>query len=212
MERFSMNDTVKQWVEKAERDYLTAQRELSATDKPNYDAVCFHAQQCIEKLIKGLLIQLGIVPPKTHGLVFLSSLLAPVCSDWSAEPEDLRFLTRAAVDFRYPGESADEETAKEALAICTQLRASLVYCLAAEHPKSYRVKGYPEMFRLALYFLLPVFRVSAVKSHFFGFRISIFGFFFLRLHFPKSLLFLRRFPLSQYHQSAPEINHLCLNE
>jgi HEPN domain-containing protein len=120
-----MNDTVKQWAEKAERDFLTAQRELDNIDLPNYDAVCFHAQQCIEKLMKGLLIHLGVVPPKTHGLILLSNLLSPVCNDWSASSEDLRFLTRAAVDFRYPGESADAEIAREALAICTRMRENL---------------------------------------------------------------------------------------
>jgi hypothetical protein len=33
-----MNDTVKEWVEKAERDYATAKRELAVVDQPNYDA------------------------------------------------------------------------------------------------------------------------------------------------------------------------------
>ena len=46
-----MNDTVKEWLEKADRDYATAARELKVEDNPNYDAVCFHAQQCIEKLM-----------------------------------------------------------------------------------------------------------------------------------------------------------------
>ena len=48
-----MNDTVKEWIQKAEKDYATATRELAALEQPNYDAVCFHAQQCIEKLMKG---------------------------------------------------------------------------------------------------------------------------------------------------------------
>ncbi len=41
-----MNDTVKEWIDKAERDLATARRELAAVEQPNYDAVCFHAQQC----------------------------------------------------------------------------------------------------------------------------------------------------------------------
>jgi hypothetical protein len=39
--------------------------------------------------------------------------------------EELRLLTRAAVDFRYPGEAADREEAAEALEIATRMRASL---------------------------------------------------------------------------------------
>jgi HEPN domain-containing protein len=37
-----------EWVEKAEGDWHTAGRELKATEFPNYDAVCFHAQQCAD--------------------------------------------------------------------------------------------------------------------------------------------------------------------
>ena len=117
-----MNKVVKEWRDKAEGDYATAQRELKAQQNPNYDAVCFHAQQCIEKLMKAALIQRQIVPPKTHDLFLLDKLLRPVCTDWQTAVDELRFLTRAAVDFRYPGESADREEAEEALEICSTLR------------------------------------------------------------------------------------------
>lgn len=46
MERSSMNGTVNEWVSKAEGDYATAARELRATESPNYDAACFHAEHC----------------------------------------------------------------------------------------------------------------------------------------------------------------------
>ena len=42
-----MNEIVKEWIDKAEADFATAERELAARDRENYDAVCFHAQQCI---------------------------------------------------------------------------------------------------------------------------------------------------------------------
>jgi len=54
-----MDATVSEWVAKAEGDYRTAERELHPTGTPNFDAVCFHAEQCAEKLIKALLIHLG---------------------------------------------------------------------------------------------------------------------------------------------------------
>jgi HEPN domain-containing protein len=120
-----MKGTAKEWTVKAEADYSTATRELKAAESPNFDAVCFHAQQCSEKLMKALLIHLGTVPPRTHDLTELDRLLAPVCAQWSWPVQDLRFLTRAAVDFRYPGESADREEATESLEIATRLRASL---------------------------------------------------------------------------------------
>jgi len=124
-----MNATVKEWLNKAEKDFATARRELAAVDSPNYDAVCFHAQQCIEKLMKGLMIHLGVIPSKTHDLAYLNQLLAPACPEWSWPSEDLRFLTRAAVAFRYPGESADKGDAQKALHIAVGLREKLLALL-----------------------------------------------------------------------------------
>ncbi len=121
-----MNETIREWIAKVEGDYRTAGRELRVEADPNFDAVCYHAQQCIEKLMKALLIQQGVVFEKQHDLIYLHGLLAPVCNGWSCQMEDLRFLTRAAVNFRYPGESADQEEAAEAFEICTQLRQRLL--------------------------------------------------------------------------------------
>ena len=50
-----MNGIVAEWIEKAEGDYRTAEREMRVRKAPNYDAVCFHAQQCAEKYLKAFL-------------------------------------------------------------------------------------------------------------------------------------------------------------
>jgi|SRR6516225_1822665 len=131
-----MNGTVKEWVLKAEADFATAGRELQATANPNYDAVCFHAQQCVEKLMKALLIHLGVTPPKTHDLGALEALLTPVCPAWSWAAQDLRFLTRASVDFRYPGEQADKEEARQAHEIAGSLRQRLRQLLGRRHRRT----------------------------------------------------------------------------
>ncbi|MDO8589406.1 MAG: HEPN domain-containing protein [Armatimonadota bacterium] len=124
-----MNEVVREWVEKAEGDFLTARREMAAPDRPNYDAVCFHAQQCVEKLMKALLISKNVVPPKTHDLVRLSDLLQSAIEEWTWPLPDLRFLDRAAVQFRYPGESANMEDAEETLSIASVLRQRLITLL-----------------------------------------------------------------------------------
>jgi HEPN domain-containing protein len=36
-----MKPIIKDWVEKAEGDFATAQREMRARKNPNYDAACF---------------------------------------------------------------------------------------------------------------------------------------------------------------------------
>jgi len=124
-----MNEVVTEWVDKAGGDYLTATREINA-DPANYDAVCFHAQQCIEKLLKAALIARGKLPAKTHDLVVLSDLLRSIEPQWHWPVEELRLLSRSAVSFRYPGESADHEEAEAALHACEAQRQRLLVILA----------------------------------------------------------------------------------
>jgi HEPN domain-containing protein len=49
-----------EWRQKADGDLATAKRELRARSAPNYDAACFHAQQCAEKYLKALLQERAI--------------------------------------------------------------------------------------------------------------------------------------------------------
>ncbi len=66
-----------EWIEKAEDDYLAAQREYRARKHPLYDIACFHAQQCAEKYLKARLFEAGINIAKTHNLrTLLQSVLA----------------------------------------------------------------------------------------------------------------------------------------
>lgn len=63
-----MNPAAIAWVDLAEADYGAASREFALAAGPNVPVVCFHAQQCAEKLIKALLVTHGIDPPKAHDL------------------------------------------------------------------------------------------------------------------------------------------------
>jgi HEPN domain-containing protein len=47
-----MKQITREWIEKAEGDFATAEREAAVDQSPNYDAVCFHTQQCAEKYLK----------------------------------------------------------------------------------------------------------------------------------------------------------------
>jgi HEPN domain-containing protein len=116
-----MAHVIEEWVIKARSDLATARREFAVNEDPNLDAVCFHAQQGIEKLMKALLIQLQLPVPRTHDLVVLARLTnkAPLLE--SSIEDQLMFLTRAAVEYRYPGESAEPEDAQEALDIATRM-------------------------------------------------------------------------------------------
>jgi HEPN domain-containing protein len=125
-----MNEVVREWIDKAAGDYLTATREAQA-DPPNYDAACFHAQQCIEKLLKAAVIAKGEIPPKTHDLTILSGLLTSLDPGWHWPVEELRLLSHSAVIFRYPGESADREEAEAVLTVAKALRQRLLSLLDA---------------------------------------------------------------------------------
>lgn len=111
-----------EWIDKAEGDFATVQREIRARKNPNYDAACFHAQQCTEKYLKARLQELTIPFPKTHDLDALLNLLVPSEPLWDALRPALQELSDYAVSFRYPGDEADRAKARAATALCRQVR------------------------------------------------------------------------------------------
>jgi HEPN domain-containing protein len=119
-----MNPLVLEWIEKAEGDYFSALREYRARKTPNYDAACFHAQQAVEKYLKAILQAREIPFRKTHDLTILFDLFPEIPEGASLRP-DLHLLTQYAVAFRYPGESATKEQAKEAVKSAGKLRKTL---------------------------------------------------------------------------------------
>ncbi len=120
-----MNDLTIEWVEKAEGDFATLQRELRARLHPNYDAACFHAQQMAEKYLKAYLQEHRISFPRTHDLVELLELCLSIHLGFEFYRHDLQALTRYAVRYRYPGESADKDEARRAFQLATTIRKFL---------------------------------------------------------------------------------------
>jgi len=112
-----MKDLTKEWIKKSEGDVGTAVRESSVKEGANWDAVCFHAQQAVEKYLKGILQEIEKPFSKTHDLSVLLELALSEFSELSVLADDLEWLSAFAVEFRYPGEEALEEDAKHALAI-----------------------------------------------------------------------------------------------
>jgi HEPN domain-containing protein len=119
-----MKPLTSEWIEKAEGDYASAQREFRARKLPNYDAACFHAQQCVEKYIKANLQEADIAFPKIHDLVALLDIMLPIEPLWSSFKPQLRILSSLAVEVRYPGLTADKDMAEQAIKICKSVRKS----------------------------------------------------------------------------------------
>ncbi|HEX5836188.1 MAG TPA: HEPN domain-containing protein [Anaerolineales bacterium] len=117
-----MNPAVAEWVAKAEGDFLTAGRELRARKAPNYDAVCFHAQQCAEKYLKAILQGNEKHIPKIHNLVELMLLSEEIDSSFEMLRADLVTMERYSVRVRYPGNFAEKDEAQSAYAAAGTVR------------------------------------------------------------------------------------------
>jgi HEPN domain-containing protein len=112
----------REWVKKAEGDFVTAQREVRARKSPNYESACFHAQQSVEKYLKARLQEAGIEFPHTHDLVALLKLVIPVEPLWAGLAASAKVLTQHAVKTRYPGSSVTRAQAKDAVLRCREIR------------------------------------------------------------------------------------------
>ena len=123
-----------EWVEKAEGDFASANRELRARKQANYDSACFHAQQCAEKYLKARLQEAEIRFARTHDLPALLDQLLTLDPAWESLRSDLDALTTYAVDFRYPGASATKELAAQAVRQCKRIRAAVRSRLGLKTP------------------------------------------------------------------------------
>jgi HEPN domain-containing protein len=117
-----MKSATAEWVTKAEGDFMTAGRELRARKSPNYDAVCFHAQQCAEKYLKAVLQENDKYIPKIHNLIELMLLCEEIDSGFELLRADLVTMERYAVRGRYPGEVAEKEDAQSTYAAVGTVR------------------------------------------------------------------------------------------
>jgi HEPN domain-containing protein len=118
-----MNPATTEWVTKAEADFATAGRELRARKAPNYDAVCFHTQQCAEKYHKAVLQENEKYIPKIHNLIELMLLCEEIDGSFEMLRADLVVMERYSVRIRYPGEFAEKNDARSAYASAKTARA-----------------------------------------------------------------------------------------
>jgi HEPN domain-containing protein len=80
------------WIEYAEND-LEAVTILSAQLKPKFEIVCYHCQQCAEKMLKGYIASQNGRLMKTHDLVVLCQTSATYDSDFDTILEQCSDLT-----------------------------------------------------------------------------------------------------------------------
>lgn len=95
------------WFEYAENDFEAATI-LSAQLKPKYEIVCYHCQQCAEKVLKGYIASNNGRLLKTHDLVVLCQTSANYDPDFENIIEQCSDLTIYTSEVRYPNFMAIE--------------------------------------------------------------------------------------------------------
>ena len=117
-----MQAITQQWVDKAEGDWVSMNREGVAQNPPNHDLVCYLAQQCAEKYLKARLQEDNVAFPKTHNLPALLALILPIEASWNVLRVALTKLDDYGVEFRYPGHDANAVDAQDAQQYCKAVR------------------------------------------------------------------------------------------
>ncbi len=124
-----MNDKIKpqpslqwkEWIERAEEDYLLAQSAIRRKSPLAYGAT-FHSQQCVEKIIKAILIYRSISFPRTHDLAALGLLCKKSGIILPIDEDALEVLTGYGVEARYPGTQLTIDEAKESVKLASTMR------------------------------------------------------------------------------------------
>lgn len=107
-----MTEVVDGWLDLARRDARVGEGLLGLGE---IEAAAFHVQQAAEKLIKALLIEQHIMPPRVHDLARLLSLLpTDVESPMSdLDAERISTITTWAVELRYDDPASQSPSVEE---------------------------------------------------------------------------------------------------
>ena len=136
---------LKEWMEFAEMDFLTAKHLYEHMYPKPLEIICYHCQQAIEKLLKGVLISKGVTIKKTHDLGLLAEMLQEYTEVDEKYLEMCDDLTPYGVKIRYPQELFIEEFhVKKALEETQELYDWLLTLLQTEKRDSEDAEGQEE--------------------------------------------------------------------
>ena len=102
------------WIERGDHDSEDAARLLK--NGGYADTICFHAQQAVEKYLKGFLVYKKINPPQIHHLEELAKHCAKVDKEFLVFLDRCLILTRYYIETRYPPLVTIEYSKDEAIA------------------------------------------------------------------------------------------------
>jgi HEPN domain-containing protein len=102
------------WIDKAEGDWMVAQREMR-TANPVWNVVSFLAQQCAEKYLKAFLEEHDIAFGRIHDLVVLLNSTGGLLPELDSQRQSLAHLSIFGIAARYPGAQADRQATEDAM-------------------------------------------------------------------------------------------------
>jgi HEPN domain-containing protein len=118
----------KKWLEFAEEDAKTVDI-LWNSDFRLFRTICFHAQQYVEKIIKGIIEGAGQYPPRIHDINTLSKLCENLNVQLPLNKNEILFLSSVYIDTRYPpdvGILPDGEPTKDDARIANNAVAKMI--------------------------------------------------------------------------------------
>lgn len=118
----------RQWLRKAQRDLLAAER-AAAGSPPLLDVAVYHHQQAVEKALKGFLTWHDQPFRRTHDLLQLVQQCEQIDPNFIRLRNAATLLTPYVAEFRYPG-AVEEPTAEEAEVSQLQARDAVLFVIA----------------------------------------------------------------------------------
>ena len=91
----------KKWLDLASEDQRVAEL-IWQSGAELWRALCFHAQQFVEKILKGILEGSGQRVPKIHDLKNLLDRCGQAAEGFPLEEREVLFLSSVYIDWRYP--------------------------------------------------------------------------------------------------------------
>lgn len=121
------NEQVIKLIQKADIDLKTIENLLKHEDSPP-EAICFHAQQAVEKYLKAYLSCLNIRYNPSHDLDYLIDLISELDKEFEKYYDLAEELTPYAVGIRYETDlgSYDDEDASHAYEIAIKIKTSVL--------------------------------------------------------------------------------------
>ena len=89
------------WLTMAREDEAVAEM-IWQSGSELWRALCYHAQQYVEKVLKGVIEGAGKKPPRVHDLGILIRECEELVQDFPLVEDEILFLSSVYIDSRYP--------------------------------------------------------------------------------------------------------------